>query len=54
MAKDKTAYYREMLTSFNMDYGTLGTNLNGWQQLCADCGVNPGASITQCKKVRPI
>lgn len=41
-----------MLRRFDMEYGTTGTKLEGWQRLCQDCGVRVGNSITQCKKVR--
>jgi len=50
MAKNKTKQYRDMLRRFNMEYGTSGTTLEGWQRLCDDCGVGIGTSITQCKK----
>jgi hypothetical protein len=40
-----------MLNEFNMNYGTNGTKLAGWQQLCSDCGVTVCPSIAQCKRV---
>ena len=36
---------------FEIHYGSDATKLESWQALCADCGEEPGTSITQCKKV---
>jgi len=34
MTKTQAAKYRGMLDRFNMTYGTSGTRLEEWQQLC--------------------
>ena len=36
---------------FDEHYGSDATKLESWQALCADCDIEPGTSITQCKKV---
>lgn len=43
--------YRAILREFNTTYGVDESKLEGWQRLCEDCDVEPGPSITQCKKV---
>lgn len=50
----KKQNYRSMLRNFNMNYGTDESKLDGWQRLCADCGLRIGSSITQCKRVSGI
>ncbi len=40
-----------MLDQFDMNYGDDESKLEGWQRLCADCGVKIGPSIKQCKRV---
>jgi len=44
--------YRAILCEFNMTYSVDETKLEGWRRLCWGCDVEPGPSITQCKKVR--
>ena len=39
------------MAAFDLNYGRDETKLEKWQQLCADCGIERGASIKRCKTV---
>lgn len=49
--KEKQKCFAE---EFEQEFGAEEGKLKGWQQLCRDVGIEPRASITQCKKVLPI
>jgi len=39
------------MATFTLNYGQDDTKLEKWQQLCTDCGLEQGLSITKCKLV---
>ena len=39
------------MATFTLNYGRDETKLEKWQQLCDDCGLDRGRSITVCKAV---
>ena len=39
------------MASSNLNYGRDETEVEKWQMLCEDCGVDRGRSIRACKKV---
>jgi len=53
MGKKASNYPRSITTAatFTNRYGKDESQLESWQRLCRDVGVEEGNSITQCKKV---